>query len=453
MSLSAPPWLSAFFVALALGTFPAARAQALYGDGENEPDPLAAKERAQHQRRRQAEDPKELARGMRQAARAAYDIRLELVKEGLSLDIDTLLEESLQLFNAESLVADGPSGRIAALRGHLERVREVEGITKYRAAVRPFPYTTADFRAARGERLMAEWRLARALAEEGNAARGALPAVPDGPGPLEAGESARTRFEVTRAKPASLARDALDATLEEEQGLAEGVRTGYRFDPDRADLSLRRRVELARASGDGRSGLLAALEGYWLLCRRLEGAYRYAANHGVDYSYPIDFAIRARRVEAGARIAEARARPGDLLPLQGGLQDPFGAVGDDPLGMKDVAQEKCQAVQGDPRRRAEEWREAVLSNWAIFARLLQSGEMLAPDRGDHFSQRLLDAGLALSESRADRLAALEGHCERTRKVEGYARTRRRLRTADYWSARYVRLQAELRLAEARARKD
>lgn len=99
------------------------------------------------------------------------------------------------------------------------------------------------------------------------------------------------------------------------------------------------------------------------------------------------------------------------------------------------------------RKLLEERRDAARSIFQEEMQRLQGAEAL-PQRVAEWSERWLDAELALSLARADRLKALEAHVERTKQVEkmadAYAKTGQG-RQADASVARYYRADAEIRL--------
>lgn len=99
------------------------------------------------------------------------------------------------------------------------------------------------------------------------------------------------------------------------------------------------------------------------------------------------------------------------------------------------------------RELLEERRDAARDVFQEEIRRLQAGEAL-PGGVSAWSERWLEAELALSLARADRLKALEAHVERTKQVEEIAMAYAKAgqgRQADASVARYYRADAEIRL--------
>ncbi len=81
---------------------------------------------------------------------------------------------------------------------------------------------------------------------------------------------------------------------------------------------------------------------------------------------------------------------------------------------------------------------------------IRAAEAVADDRLAAWSERWLDADLALSGKPAERIAALRAHLERTREIEKLAGHRAKIgqgREADMHATAWYRINAEIRLAE------
>ena len=118
-----------------------------------------------------------------------------------------------------------------------------------------------------------------------------------------------------------------------------------------------------------------------------------------------------------------------------------------------TAQKKVEKAATIPRELLEERRDAAREVFQQGLRQLQDGQLL-PGALSEWSQRWLDAELALTDAREWRAAALEAHLERSKQVEEIAATFAKTgqgRQADAEAARYFRSDAEIRLREAKGR--
>lgn len=100
----------------------------------------------------------------------------------------------------------------------------------------------------------------------------------------------------------------------------------------------------------------------------------------------------------------------------------------------------------------EERRDAARNVFDQGLLRLKGAEAL-PEGLSQWSLHWLDAELALCETRGDRVAALEAHVKRAKEVEDVAAHFAKIgqgRDSDAHAARYFRIDAEIRLLEARA---
>jgi hypothetical protein len=99
----------------------------------------------------------------------------------------------------------------------------------------------------------------------------------------------------------------------------------------------------------------------------------------------------------------------------------------------------------------EQRREAARKVFEENLTRFQAAELAMDERLMWWSERWLNAELALSEKPADRTAALEAHVKRLKKLErvfaAYAKTGQG-RESDAQAATYFRAEAEIRLLEA-----
>jgi len=104
-----------------------------------------------------------------------------------------------------------------------------------------------------------------------------------------------------------------------------------------------------------------------------------------------------------------------------------------------------------PRELLDQRLEAARSVFEVDLKRLKAAEMATDERLMWWSERWLNAELALSEKPAERTAALEAHVQRMKELErifdGYAKTGQS-RESDAQAATYFRAEAEIRLLEA-----
>ena len=144
------------------------------------------------------------------------------------------------------------------------------------------------------------------------------------------------------------------------------------------------------------------------------------------------------------------------------MQDPFAAKHDDPLDTRDIARAKSEATRVDVGELNRQRRETLLAAYALRVRRFKEGRDASDDLSS-VSQRLLDAELALARGKAERVAALERQWARAAEIEDLVRermdspirmfSRSPFASADFWEARYDRILAELRIADACAARE
>jgi len=107
-----------------------------------------------------------------------------------------------------------------------------------------------------------------------------------------------------------------------------------------------------------------------------------------------------------------------------------------------------------PRELLEQRREAARKVFEENLTRLRGAELAMDERLMWWSERLLNAELALSEKPADRTAALDAHVKRMKELEkmfaAYVKIGQ-ARESDAQAATYFRAEAEIRLLEAGAK--
>jgi hypothetical protein len=370
---------------------------------------------------------------------------------------DVLLYDMGRLVAADYSLAKTPADRVAALEQYCSLCREAETLTLDRVMAGIKQFSSADYWAARAERLLAELRLFKELGDAGKPLPGSLQGALHDPDPFEL-QGPQAEFAAARVGPRRLAEAARDACANEYAARIQRIMGGTET-PDVLPLIGLRRVAAVEAAGDDPAERLAAVEAAWLLCRDVEDLTRERIEAGVKMFIPADyFDARDRCLETNLLLIQARGGAVRPRPLTGGLQDPFGAVHDDPLGTKNLARAKSEAARADVEGLNRQRRETLPTASRVRLERVRAGtdsaETISAD-----SRRFLDAELALAgENQAERLAVLERYLARAAEIEAMVleRVEKGVKTftpADLWEARYDRIDAELRLAEARAAKD
>jgi hypothetical protein len=410
-------------------------------------------------------DPRELVRQKLLAARQWGQARSEDVVAGREIR-DILLEALPRQVEAELAVRTRPEDRAAALERGWEWAWLHETINADRYAAGRVP--VADYAQTMAARLEAEirWLRARAGTGGGSGRASPLPRLwPEvgqtgdlGPVDVSVKDLAEAKRAALRADPRELARQKVAALRAWDQGRWEEYVAGHgtlfnlleaggRLADAEADLA------------DNPEGRAAALETHWAQAWQIEviDTARLAAGRVplADYleSRYVRLGAEARWLRARARAGARRepvpgkrvGRPwGELVPVDE-FSPPVADVGA-------FARAKREALQTDPRdldgeRRAVA-REEYRDRWAEFMAGRGTLDLLLDA-----SRRWLDAELAVLAKPAERAAAWERYWARSQSIERINEGRYqagRLSVADRMQSCYVRLDAEIGWAEARA---
>jgi hypothetical protein len=111
----------------------------------------------------------------------------------------------------------------------------------------------------------------------------------------------------------------------------------------------------------------------------------------------------------------------------------------------------ARAAQNVPRELLQSRLKAARKVFEMNMQRVQSGVAVADIGMLSWSQRWLDAELAMSDARADRIAAIKAHLERAKEVEKIAAAHVQAgqgREVDEQMATYFRIDAEIQLSEA-----
>jgi hypothetical protein len=421
-------------------------------------DPAWAKVMAKAELEASRADVRQLARARRDAVQVQLDARFKEFLAGRGT-LDILLESARWWRDAERSVQDSPAGQLAALERYWEITREIEEINKGRAEAGRLPYK--EYMEPRYERLTAEMDLLRARSGKAKP----LPLV--GATPLVLGENepgrvpvkllAKAKFEANEADIHRLAQSRLQA----------------------AEVAIRSRVGEFLA-GRGTLDIMLETGLRWLhaeLAVRDDPTYRLAAyERHWELVYLID-ETQVARFEAG-RIPIQDRQQAHYFRLQAELWLLAALEGGKPLGLsqraldvftvvdptdgrvryaeiniepRQIARAKLAAVHADPRQltraRLAAATEESDARWKEF--LAGRGTL------DIFLgslERRLESELALADDAASRLAAHEKHWRQLLQVEAVNQARfdtGRIPIQDHMQSRYARLDAQIRLAQAR----
>lgn len=462
--LTQPAWL---LLTLALGAgIPApaycqAAVQLPPADG---PDPVADSSENRELARAKFEavhaDPRELRRQLLQAARDAYRAQYEEFLAGRG-SIEGLWQASLPLVEAELIVQDRPEAQAAALEAGWERAWATWQVSSRRFAAGRV--SVADHAETDYHRLEAESRWLRALAraDKGRGTRTLLPRVgPDDLSATDLDPANDFRKDLAEAKRTALHTDPREVDRQK----AAVARTWYRAQMEEylagrgtlfiileAVLSL---ADAEAAVADRPEDWVAAFEAGWARTWLIDqiGESRFAAGR---VSVADHLAARGARLAAQARWLRARGRAGEVRERNPGgreiLQaDELGVAG---LDTRAFTRAKREALRTDPRDLERERRTVAREEFRA-----QNAEFLA-GRGTldlllAASRHWLDADLAMLDRPAERAAAHERYWTRIRLIEEVTDARfeaGRVAVADWAETRGVRLEAEIRWAEARER--
>lgn len=273
------------------------------------------------------------------------------------------------------------------------------------------------------------------------------------PAPLDRKEEARAKFAASQPDLRKMSRERLEAVQEEfEARFKEFVAGRGTLDFLLNANSRRLQSELAVAPDD--ASRLAAFERHWRFASEVDSINMARFDAGrvpiTDYSMS-----RAFRLDAQIKLVEAKARLGKAVrrrPVTGSfpsveLKEYYG-----PSTRRYFAAARFEAEYSEPAQLARVRIEVVRMEFnARFKNMLAGRTSLIFLIGS--SLRLLEPELALARNPTDRLAAFERHWQFASEDEMINRARYeagRIPITDYAESQYIRLEAEIWLAQARA---
>jgi hypothetical protein len=398
-------------------------------------------------------------RAMIDVARGAWEARFELYRAG-SRDstLDILLDASRRVLETELAVCSEKTERIAFHESFWEDAVEAEKIDQARYEAGRI--SIQDLAAAKYVRLEAEIQLYLARTD----GKRLLPLPGGGRSVIDSEEFvkeegrgtfkelARRKFQASRVDLSELKRARVEAARTFLEARFELYVAGARESTLYALIEARRNLidaELDLANNE--TDRIDVLDWGWQLARSVERINRARFEAGrlgiqdlADSTYD--------RLDAEIRLVQALAkRPRGTQLKQRAAQFPVGMEG---IDRSDYPKLRAALANANPRRLARERLDAARvaheARWKLFVAGARDStqEMLIST-----SLNLLEAELAVCDQDADRLAALEKHWEGAYLLEHAGQRRHdagRIPLEDLLNARYHRLQAEVRWAEARA---
>jgi hypothetical protein len=413
--------------------------------------------------------PAEVARWRLDTAREWFRARRQVYWAGGGT-LELALGAAQAVAASEAAVDNSPAGRAAALVRAWEFGRLAEQLTAAGHEARRVPFSV--YQAGRYARLLADGQLVEALDGQerllGQASL-SIPALlslqeaPAGPRDefafslylWETRQAARDLFEVLRSSPADLARARLDAARGEVRARLQEYLAG------RGTLfillaCLPSLTEAEHAVFGAKADSAAFREKHWEIARAIHDACAYAYEAQRVKAADL-FEARFARLKAEARLVKSLAEPDRTVAPPTELDNLLADTSDPergPFFSRDLAKAKFAVSQARLADLASAQLDAARGEF-----LARRQEYLA-GRGTldlllGNADRLLEAKWAVDTTPAGRAAALEDYWQLTWEADqltsnGYDRGR--VFAADYFQARYRRLDTELRLIRERAAK-
>ena len=265
--------------------------------------------------------------------------------------------------------------------------------------------------------------------------------------PFTAKDLAKEKFQATQTTDQELIRKMLAATREQESERLKEFHGGR----GTLDFLIESSVRLAHArllASDNPDERLASYENLWFACREIErvNLFRYQ-----DGRIPIqDYAVsRYYRRQAEIFLREEQTKQGKSRQLMPDSDLPWLFNQDEPNYLKFFARDKRSLFQASQLELQWARVQAARDSCDGRGREFLAGRGTLTFLRDSCS-RLLDAELAVSDTGAARLAALDAHWLRTYQIEQVNLGRHlagRIPTKDYMDSLYQRLDATLWLKQ------
>jgi WD40 repeat protein len=432
-------------------------------EGMRDPDLDAERARSRFEALRT--NPRQLALARLTAAREWSRAKLQDVAVGRSIPDLQLLAALRWWLASELAVCETASARLEAHAGHWLLTRQMWRRAKVMydagkiSAKDYFPWLTA--------RLDAQIRLARARQTKGaplDLARGGhgfyVPAEGDAEDPLViSGQQARALFESTRSREEGLARARLAAAREWGRAKLQDVEVGRSLQDLQLLAALRWWLASELAVCGTASERLAAHARHWTLTWQIwrisEVQYDAGKISAKDY-----FPWLTARLDAQIQMARARQTKGGPLDLARGGHTLSGLEEEVIAEYQiDSSQDQARALFESARPTEEtlararivaafEWIRAKLQDAAV-GRSIPDLELMEAAR------HLLKSELAVSRTRAGRIAAHGKYLDVVRQIEATVRVQYhegKISAKDYYPWVMMGLDAQIRMARVAAPK-
>jgi hypothetical protein len=278
-------------------------------------DPLGTKNLGRAQRSAMQAEPRVLARAAADATMKGE--KFILYSQALSryeVPPPSILPASARRLEAGRALDDSPAAQLLLLEDYWVRAWQNEKATRIRVERGNQNYTPADYWAARGQRLQAEFWLAEARATPGKPLplKGGLQdPVGEVDDPLETKEMAQAKLNAIRADPGALALAWREADRNAWEVMGELARGGKYVNTEEQIEVSRRLLEAERAVDPSPAGHAAALERHGRRLRQIEEQVRERLRRQ-EHSYtPLDYwAARYHRLQAELWLTAVSPRKG-----------------------------------------------------------------------------------------------------------------------------------------------
>jgi hypothetical protein len=402
--------------------------------------------------------PEQLARAKLRIARQAYEMEARQFEVGKKeVTVEVVGASSKRWLDSERAVHPGREEQVAALERHWLRAKQAEDIATAKFEAKVFDET--QFSPVRYDRLEAESELARVKGRHKDA-RGWEAETHNTlflKDPLHAGNGiAKALWEFSGPNPEALAPAKLAVARAQYHARAKQFFVGKaaatsEFVLDAARRLLESELALSRTPADR----VTTCERNWVRAKQVEDVAREKIEAGV---FEITQYGPALFYRLGAELEWARARARQAMPTGETNRPLFDFLLADPLrdSAKGFARSHLEATQADPgdlaRARPAVIRQGLEARFKQFAvgKKEATAEFLL-----WWLRRGMEAKLSLPLKRASRLAALEEFWLQAFETDRIATAKFDAGVFDitqYAPTRYTRLEAELRLAEARSKK-
>jgi hypothetical protein len=411
-------------------------------------DPLRSKELAKAKLEAATVSTRELQLAKLDAARLEYEARERESISGRGT-LDILLGASLRLLESEGSVWDSSAEQLTALHRYWERSKMLE--ERMKALLEAGRIPTKEYYEVKYRRLMGEIWIAEAKA------RGIQPALqgwrnPLALRPLDARQLAQAKVSSSR----SSVKEINEAKLEAAQFVYFSRSREFLAGRSTLDILLGcslRLLEAEQALAKTETERIAALERHWARCRLIErvNLARYRADRIAIQDY---LQSRYFLLEAELWLTQLKRKKDLPVDFVTGVRVPFKADWPPDLDPQDLAKAAFDALHTDTdeltRKKLEAARGGAEARFREFLAGRGTLDILL-----EVSLHRLESDVGLAATQPERLAAHEKHWERMVEIEIIQRdrySRARIPIQDYMESKYFRLEAQIWLTQAMAKR-